>query len=117
MPLLYIYLFSRTQTRRDVDKGNLSVGPKHHFYPFPSHHQSMASHALDRLQQQRMKRHLQGQVKMLLIHLLQIMFPLPGNLGIPLPVTFVEHLWHRNRMQRHLNQEPVIQKLAFHPIQ
>lgn len=47
MPLLYIYLFSRTQTQRDVDKGNLSLAPKHHFYPFPSHHQSMASHALD----------------------------------------------------------------------
>lgn len=47
-----------------------------------------------RLQQQRMKRHLQGQVPMLLIYLLQILFPLPGNLGIPLPVTFAEHLLH-----------------------
>lgn len=31
-----------------------------------------------RLQQQRMKRHLRGKVPMLLIHLLQILFPLPG---------------------------------------
>lgn len=65
MPLLYIYLFSRIQTQRDVDKGNRSVAQKHHFYPFQSHHQSMASHALD-LTPARLKRHRQGKVPMLL---------------------------------------------------
>lgn len=88
MPPLYIYLFSRTQTRRDIKviclwlQSTISI----HSRAITSQWHLMPS---IRLQQQRMKRHLQGKVPMLLISSLS-----PARLGIPLPVTFAEHLLH-----------------------